>query len=103
MTKKYAKDFTENLAAQRTAEWFLARSGKPSASRLSDFLSFSKTNGKPNKARTDYIAELAYEKKFNTIVDKFRTAAMDDGVFFEDLAAQLYEETTKNQTRECGA
>lgn len=102
-TKQYSKDFTESLAEQGTAEWFKARSGVPTASRLSDFMSFSKRGGGANKARTDYLAELAYERVFGTVIEKFKTKAMDDGIFFEDLVAQLYAEKTGNTVATCGA
>lgn len=89
--------------AQRTPEWFKIRLGKPTASRLKDWLATSKRDGKPLKARTDYEKEIMFERQFNTSFERFVSEAMQEGIDYEAFARFEYEEITGNTVVEVGA
>ena len=88
---------------QRTQEWFALRRGKVTASRLGDWLATSKRDGKPLKARLDYERELMFERQFNVSFSKFVTAAMADGIVYEDVVAEQYAEHFGVKLRDGGA
>lgn len=88
---------------QRTPEWFEIRRGRITASRLGDWLSISKRDSSPLKARQDYEREIAYERQFGVSYQFFVTPAMQDGIDFENAVAQAYVAATGNMVRECGA
>jgi len=79
---------------QRTEPWFQLRLGKPTASRLVDWLAVSKAKtgaGKPLKARLDYEKELIFERKFGVAFEHYVNSAMQDGIDFEDFLLRQYE------------
>lgn len=79
---------------QRTEPWFQLRLGKPTASRLADWLAVSKAKtgaGKPLKARLDYEKELIFERKFGVAFEHYVNSAMQDGIDFEDFLLRQYE------------
>lgn len=81
---------------QRTEPWFQLRLGKPTASRLADWLAVSKSKtgaGKPLKARLDYEKELIFERKFGVAFEHYVNSAMQDGIDFEDFLLRQYEKT----------
>lgn len=75
---------------QKTSEWFKIRMGKVSASNLGRWMATSKKDGKPLKARLDYEKELMFERTFNTLFEKFTTAAMQEGTDYEAFAREQY-------------
>jgi hypothetical protein len=78
---------------QRTKPWYDLRLGKPTASRLEDWLSVSKAKtgaGKPLKKRLDYEKELLFERKFGIAFENYVNSAMQDGIDFEEFAVQQY-------------
>lgn len=83
--------FEYSDAPQRSPEWVEVRVGKVTSSRLKDWLSVSKRDGKPLKARKDYEAELAFELHFNTPFTRFVTSAMEEGEIMEDFVKRQYE------------
>lgn len=90
---------------QRSPEWFELRRGKITASRLDDWLSVSKAKtgpGKPLKKRLDYEKELLFERQFGVSYENFVSAAMQEGIDFEDFARKQYEKITGNVVREVG-
>lgn len=88
----------EYLAApQRSPEWFAARRGKITASRLEDWLAVSKRDGSPLKSRLDYERELQFERQFGVNYNNFISEAMLDGIDYEDFARRQYQEVTDNQ------
>lgn len=90
---------------QRTPEWFKARMGHVTASRLSDWMAVSKAKGKegtPLKAREDYERELWFERKFGVSFNNYVSEAMLDGQDFEEFACLQYEKITKTAVRYCG-
>jgi hypothetical protein len=93
-------------APQKSPEWFKARLGKVTASRLCDWLAVSKAKtgaGKPLKARLDYEKELMFERQFGVSFSTFVTDAMQEGIDFEDFAAKQYEKLHPEfSVDECG-
>jgi predicted phage-related endonuclease len=92
-------------APQKSPEWFQARLGKVTASRLCDWLAVSKAKtgaGKPLKARLDYEKELMFERQFGVSFSTYVTDAMQEGIDFEDFARKQYENTTGTSVREVG-
>lgn len=80
---------------QRTKPWYDLRLGKPTASRLADWLAVSKAKtgaGKPLKARLDYEKELIFERKFGVAFEHYVNSAMQDGIDFEDFLLRQYEQ-----------
>lgn len=92
-------------APQKSPEWFKARLGKVTASRLCDWLAVSKAKtgaGKPLKARLDYEKELMFERQFGVSFSTYVTDAMQEGIDYEDFAARQYEKLTGATVDECG-
>lgn len=95
-------EFTHLEAPQRSPEWYKARLGKPTASRLVDLMARSKRDGKPLKACTDYLLELAFERKFERAFEKFVTGPMQKGILYEDFAKREYELITNHTVTPTG-
>jgi putative phage-type endonuclease len=75
---------------QGSAEWFNARCGCVTASRVADVMAKLK-NGKPAAARENYKLELLQEIWTGQAVEHFVTPAMDRGIQGEPLARTAYE------------
>lgn len=91
---------------QRTEPWYQLRLGKPTASRLADWLAVSKAKtgaGKPLKARLDYEKELLFERKFGVAFEHYVNSAMQDGIDFESFLLRQYEQTNKVTVTPVGA
>jgi len=87
--------FEYSDAPQGSPEWVELRTGKPTASRLKDWLAVSKRDGKPLKGRTDYEAELAFENQFGVPFERFVTNAMKEGQEMEKFLLRQYEKQFK--------
>lgn len=98
----------EYLAApQKSPEWFKARLGKVTASRLADWLAVSKAKtgaGKPLKARLDYEKELMFERQFGVTFQNYVNSAMQEGIDYEAFAVKQYRELLPKRlyAAECG-
>ncbi len=79
---------------QNTPEWRLARAAKITASRMSDVIAFAKKDGKPLKARTDYIGEIVAELLTGEPRQQVRAAPLDWGHDVEAAARAAYEAET---------
>jgi hypothetical protein len=92
---------------QRTEEWFDARAGRITASRMCDVMAFSdggvylsgKRKGqtkevRPLKARTDYIHQLAAERLTNKPRKQVKAWALQWGRDMEPAAVTAYEAET---------
>lgn len=79
---------------QNTAEWLALRAGKFTASRFCDLLAFAKGNGRPLKARTDYIGETVAELLTGQTRDQVRAKPIDWGHDVEAAARAAYEAET---------
>jgi putative phage-type endonuclease len=74
---------------QGTNEWFAARLGKVTASRVADVL--AKTKSGYSASRDNYMAQLVCERLTNQKAESFTNAAMAHGVETEPLARAAYE------------
>lgn len=74
---------------QGTAEWFAARCGKVTASRLGDVIAKTKTG--PSERRRGYMLELIAERLTQSAADHFPSQAMEWGTMHEGLARSAYE------------
>lgn len=87
---------------QGTGEWLSARTGCLTASRMADVLAVSKRDGKPLKARSDYMKELVAERLTGSAMAHVVTPAMKDGIEREPLARSAYEIASGQIVRLCG-
>lgn len=74
---------------QRTDEWFNARLGKVTASRISDVM--AKTKSGWGASRANYMAELIVERLTGQKGESYQNAAMMWGTNTEPLARAAYE------------
>lgn len=74
---------------QRSPEWFAARCGKVTASRVADVI--AKTKSGPSASRANYAAQLIAERLTGTVEPSFTNAAMQWGTDAEPLARAAYE------------
>lgn len=79
---------------QRNSEWFAARCGCLTGSRVADALAVSAKTGKPLKSRADLIEELVAERLTGNCVEHFRSSAMQWGTACEEAARDAYEAET---------
>lgn len=85
---------------QRTDEWFAARLGKVTASRVADVVATTKTGY--SASREGYAIELALERITGRRQERYTNAAMQWGTETEPLARAAYEAATGNLVEECG-
>jgi putative phage-type endonuclease len=85
---------------QRTDEWYQARLGKVTASRLADVLAKIKTG--EAAARANYRIELVAERLTGTRAQSFTSASMQWGIDYEQAAVAEYELATGRFIRDCG-
>lgn len=74
---------------QRSEEWFAARLGKVTASRVADVIAKTKTGY--SASRENYMAQLVVERLTNTQAESFTNAAMQWGTDQEPFARAAYE------------
>jgi len=74
---------------QRTPEWYAARLGKVTASRVADIT--SKTKSGYSTSRANYMAELLCERLTGTKADGYVNAAMQWGIDIEPSAREAYQ------------
>lgn len=79
---------TEADIIQGSDEWFAARIGKVTASRVADVIAKTKTGY--GASRANYMAELIAERLTKSPAERFTNAAMQWGTDQEDNARQLY-------------
>lgn len=79
-----------NELVQRSPEWFKARLGKVTSSRIVDVMARLK-DGRPGATRTNYLAELVTERLSGTPYPHFQSAAMRYGSEQEAEAKIAYE------------
>jgi putative phage-type endonuclease len=77
------------MIEQRSDEWFAARIGKVTASRVADVLAKTKTGY--STSRDNYMAQLVCERLTGQKGDSFTNAAMQHGTETEPLARISYE------------
>lgn len=74
---------------QRTSEWFQARAGKVTASRIADLT--AKTKSGYSASRTNYMAQLVCERLTGLPQESYSNAAMQWGTDQEPIARAEYE------------
>lgn len=74
---------------QRSTEWFTARLGKVTASRVADVIAKTKTGY--STSRENYMAQLVCERMTGTQSESYNNAAMQWGTDQEPLARAAYE------------
>jgi putative phage-type endonuclease len=74
---------------QGTPEWFAARLGNVTASRVADVI--AKTKSGYSASRENYMAQLLCERMTNTVAESYTNAAMQWGTETEPLARAAYE------------
>jgi len=85
---------------QRTYAWHSARTGKATASRMADIMSYLKS-GKPSQARIKYMQELVAERLTDAIVPHYCTPDMQWGIEQEPYAKAEYTLRTGRQVAPC--
>ena len=77
------------MIEQRSDQWFAARIGKVTASRVADVLAKTKTGY--SASRDNYMAQLVCERLTGEKGESFTNAAMQHGTDTEPLARAAYE------------
>jgi putative phage-type endonuclease len=85
---------------QGTDDWFAARLGKVTASRVADIIAKTKTGY--STSRDNYMAQLVCERMTNTKGESFNSAAMEWGTNQEPFARAAYEAKTGVMVEEVG-
>ena len=86
---------------QGSPEWFAARAGKVTASRLSAVLAQGK-GGEPSATRAQYKAQLIVEQLTGKPADMFSNKWTEHGNETEDQAAAVYEMETGERLEKVG-
>lgn len=87
---------------QGSADWLQERAGHVTASCFSDVLAVSKRDGKPLKAREDYLMKLVVERITGKPIESPSSFAMSWGTDAEPYARTEYELITGRMVREVG-
>ena len=74
---------------QRTEEWFAARCGKVTASRVADIIARTKTGY--SASRENYLAQLVCERMTGKPAESYSNAAMQWGTDQEEFGRAAYE------------
>lgn len=90
-----------NNEFQRTDEWYSARLGKITASRVYDVCARGK-NGQPYSKYHDYMMELALERLTGEPTESFTSNAMQWGIDTEPKAKEAYTLQTMNEVQDVG-
>lgn len=85
---------------QRTDDWFSARLGKVTASRVADVMARTKTGY--GASRANYMAELLCQRLTGRREEGYTNAAMQRGTELEPVARMAYTMITGNDVVECG-
>ena len=85
---------------QRTDEWYAARLGKVTASRVADVI--AKTKSGYSTSRANYMAELICERLTGVRGDSYSSAAMQWGTNTEPQARAAYEARSGSLVTETG-
>jgi putative phage-type endonuclease len=88
------------MMEQGTQEWFTARLGKVTASRVADVIAKNKTGY--SASRDNYMAQLICERLTGQQGESFTNAAMQHGTETEPLARSAYENARNLLVNEVG-
>ena len=85
---------------QRSDEWYAARAGKLTASRIGDVMAKTKTGY--SATRKNYMAQLICERLTGQVAESYKSAEMQRGIDLESEARRMYELETFSPVTECG-
>lgn len=85
---------------QQNDEWFQARVGKVTASRMKDLMAQTKSG--PSASRANYLAQLVVERLTGQPTETYTNGAMAWGVENETNARAAYQFLTDNEVEEVG-
>ena len=85
---------------QRSPDWFKARLGKVTASRVSDVV--AKTKSGVSASRTNYLAQLICERLTETVAEGYTSAEMQWGTDQEPYARAAYSAKVGELVEEVG-
>lgn len=85
---------------QRSQEWFEARIGKVTASKVADVIATIKTG--ESAARKNYRVQLVCERLTGKVADQFVNDHMMRGIELEPVARSVYEQKTGEFVQEVG-
>lgn len=85
---------------QRSPEWFAARAGRVTASKIADLTARTKSGW--GASRGNYLAELVAQRLTGDIPEGFTNAAMQWGTDMEPEARSAYQFMTDNAVTEVG-
>jgi putative phage-type endonuclease len=85
---------------QGTSEWFAARCGKVTASRVADIIAKTKTG--PSASRENYLAQIVCERMTGKPAESYSNAAMAWGTEQEPFARAAYESAKDVLVEEVG-
>jgi putative phage-type endonuclease len=85
---------------QKSPEWFAARLGKVTASRVADVMAKTKTGYSTN--RDNYMMELLCQRLTGKAEESYTNAAMQRGTEMEPIARGCYEALEGVMVEECG-
>lgn len=88
------------MSEQRTDEWYAARLGKVTASRIADMMAKTKTGW--GASRANYAAQLVCERLTGKPGESYQNDAMRFGTENEPFARAAYEFRTDNNVELCG-
>lgn len=88
------------MVEQQSAEWFEARLGKVTASRIADLM--AKTKSGPSASRKNYLMELLCQRLTGKAEEGFSSPAMQRGTDLEPMARGMYEGLTGEMVEETG-
>lgn len=86
---------------QGSPEWFKARLGKVTASRVADVI--AKTKSGYSTSRAKYMAQLLIERITGEPTESYTNPAMERGIEQEQFARAAYEATANVLVDECGS
>ena len=89
------------MMEQRTEEWFLARKGKVTASRIADVMAKGR-GGAESLTRAKYIDQLVTERLTKYIAEGYTNEAIQRGIDLEATARAAYEFKTSSNVTEVG-
>lgn len=78
------------MITQRTAEWYMARRGKPTGSNAWKIMA-TKKDGAPSAERVAYMVELVTERLTGAVASHNATSDMQRGIDLEPEAIRAYE------------
>lgn len=89
------------MISQGSDEWFAARIGKVTASRVKDVMATGR-GGSPSATRKNYMMELLCERLSGETAPSFSTPAIRRGIALEPVARGMYEMDSPHDVKEVG-